>query len=148
MLVYVLAEDYLLAVADGRVEVDSELARAFRAARHLHAELPLRERLEVGRVTPELILFEGLRVMQAHDERCVDVVEEAVEAVADEHGRMTDECGTLAAVVAREDEQRAFVRVLAQAQPALDQRLMHREQHETLLVPVEASRRRLILKLA
>ena len=60
VLVDVFAEDDLFFHRDRGIEIHLQLARAFRPAGQLHAELFPGERLEVGGVTPELILLEGL----------------------------------------------------------------------------------------
>jgi hypothetical protein len=66
-------------------------------------------------------------VMQPHDQRGVDVVQEPVELIADKHGGIASQFIPFAAVVAGEDEQRRTLRigvavVFAQAQALFDQR--------------------------
>ena len=77
VLVDVAAEDDLLLDRDGRIEIDLQVARALRAPGQLHAQLLARVRLEIGRVPPELVLLERLRVVQPHDQRGIDLVQEA-----------------------------------------------------------------------
>src|SRR5882672_1050523 len=96
----VLAEDDLLLHRDIGIEVYLQFARPFRPAGQLYTELSFGERLEISGITPKLILNERRRVMQPNDQRSVDVVEEAVEAIAHQHRRMPDQFRTLASVVA------------------------------------------------
>ena len=70
-------------------------------------------RLEVGGVTPELVLLKRLGVMQPHHQRGVNLVEETVETIAHERGRMAHQFGPLASIVAGEDQHCARVRVFA-----------------------------------
>src|SRR5688572_21789752 len=98
MFVNVFAEDDFLLDRDGGIEIHFQLARTFRPARELDPELFPGERFEIGGVAPKLILRERLRVMQPDDERGVNVVEEAVEAIADVYRRMPDQLRALAPV--------------------------------------------------
>src|SRR5262249_39381709 len=88
VFVDVFAEDDLFFHRDGGIEINLQLACTFRPAGQLHTQLFPGKRLEVGSVTPELILLEWPRVMQLHHLRGVNVVEETVEAIAHQHSRM------------------------------------------------------------
>lgn len=72
VFVDVFAEDDLLLHRNRRIEIDLQFARTFRPAGQLHTQLLPGESLEVGGVTPELILLEGPRVMQPHHQRSVE----------------------------------------------------------------------------
>jgi hypothetical protein len=57
------ARDDLLLHRDRRIEIHLQFAHTRRAPGHLHAKLLPGVGLEIGGVTPELILLERLRVM-------------------------------------------------------------------------------------
>ena len=106
------------------------------------------ERLEVGGVAPELVLLERIGVVQPHHQRGVDVVEETVEAIADQHRRVPHQIRPLAPVETREDQQRPLLGLFAKAEAALDQRLVHGQQDEPFVVGLEARDRRVINEVA
>jgi len=87
VLVDVFAEDDPLLHRDRRVEIHLQIAHARRAPRQLNAELLPRVRLEIGGVTPQFILLERVAVMQPHDQRGINLVEESREAIVHEHRR-------------------------------------------------------------
>ena len=69
VLVDVFAKDDLLLQRDRRVEIHLPFAHARRVSLMLSAELLPGVRLEIGGVTPQLVLLERAAVMQAHDQR-------------------------------------------------------------------------------
>ena len=44
-------------------------------------------RLEIGGVTPQFVLLERIAVVQAHDQRGINLIEESREAIVHEHRR-------------------------------------------------------------
>lgn len=126
VLADVAGEQRLLVRGGVRLAMQLELAAAVGSNAQAQADRLAACGLEVGRVAPQLRALKRPRVMQAHDERRVDLVEEAVEAEGHERLRPAGPVGPFAAVVAREDEDRrlAAVRVgLAQADRPLDELL-------------------------
>src|SRR5262245_9114559 len=109
VLMDILAEDDLLLRRNYGIEINLQLARAFSLACQLHTELLSGERLEIGSVAPELVSREGLGVVQAHDQRGIDVIEETVEPIAHQDCRMAYKLWALPTVVAWEDQQPSLV---------------------------------------
>ena len=87
VLVDVFAEDDLLLHRHRRIEIHLQFAHARRAPGQLHAKLPPGVRLEIGGVAPELILLERLGVMQPHDQRGINLVQESREPIVHQHCR-------------------------------------------------------------
>ena len=105
VLVDVFAENDLLLHRDRRIEIHLQIAHARRPPRQLDAELLPRVRLEIGVVTPQFILLERVAVMQPHDQRGINLVEESREAIVHEHRRKLRLLLPFAAIVAGKDEE-------------------------------------------
>jgi len=132
--VNVLAEDDLLLHCDVWIKVHLKFTRARGAASEPHTHALTGQRLEIGCIAPQVSLLERGRMMKVHYQRRVDIIEKSIKAVANQHGRLPDYVGAFAPIEARKHEVRSVLGVLAKAQPALDQELVHREEYDSFVL--------------
>ncbi len=136
VVVDVLGEENLVAGGRAWVAVDLELGGTVGLGDEPNADLVATDRPEIGGVPPQFCALEGLGVVEANDERRVDLVDEAAEPVRHEELWLGGPVRALAPEVAGEDEHRRSLPgwvLVSKADRPLDELLVHGVENDPLV---------------
>src|SRR5215471_9263064 len=107
------------------LKIDDQFCSAFTSLGHLQPNSFPRWSLEVSGEAPQLVGVEWRRMMQADDQRSVDLIQRTAELVRDKDCRIVLQLGPFAPEVRGKDKQCVLIGAFAQAQTTIDKGLVH-----------------------